>query len=120
VQALRNQVDALRKQLDAERQRPTVGSNNVRLNEQAAKFQDLLLQAGFAEDTYKLALSAVESARIDATRKQKSLVVIEPPGTPELAIYPRRVYNLVTLFVVCCLIYGVARLVVATVRDHLD
>lgn len=120
VQALRNQVDALRKQLDAERQRPTVGSNNVRLNEQAAKFQDLLLQAGFAEDTYKLALSAVESARIDATRKQKSLVVIEPPGTPELAIYPRRVYNLVTLFVVCCLMYGVARLVVATVRDHLD
>lgn len=120
VQALRNQVDALRKQLEAERQRATVGTGGGRLNEQAAQFQDLLLQAGFAEDAYKLALSAVESARIDATRKQKSLVVIEPPAKPELAVYPRRIYNLVTLFVVCCLLYGVARLAVATIRDHLD
>ena len=120
VQALRNQVEAVRKQLEAERQRATVGSGGGRLNEQAAQFQDLLLQAGFAEDAYKLALSAVESARIDATRKQKSLVVIEPPTKPELAIYPRRIYNLVTLFVVCCLLYGVARLAVATIRDHLD
>jgi capsular polysaccharide transport system permease protein len=120
VQALRNQVDALRKQLEAERSRATNGQRDVRLNEQAARFQDLMLRAGFAEDAYKLALSAVENARIDATRKLKSLVVIESPHQPEEAIYPRRLYNLVTLFIVCCLLYGLTRLIVATIREHQD
>jgi capsular polysaccharide transport system permease protein len=62
----------------------------------------------------------VESARIEATRKLKSLVVVEPPVLPEIAEYPRRWYNLATLLVVCCLIYGVVSLVVATIRDHQD
>lgn len=118
VQALRGQIDALRKQLEAERLRSTGSGSSERLNELAAQFRDLTLQAGFAEDAYKLALSAVENTRIDATRKLKSLVVIEPPTLPEEPLYPRRFYNLATLFIVCCLVYAVTRLVVATIRDH--
>ncbi|WP_019562181.1 MULTISPECIES: hypothetical protein [Caldimonas] len=122
VQTLRNQVEALRKQLEAERLRATStdGPKDARLNEQAARFQDLLLRAGFAEDAYKLALAAVENARIDASRKLKSLVVIESPSRPEEALYPRRLYNLVTLFIVCCLLYGITRLIVATIQEHQD
>lgn len=120
IQTLRNQVQATTRQLDAESRRVTQGQNDGRLNEQAARFQDLTLQAGFAEDAYRLALTAVENARIDATRKLKSLVVIEPPGQPETAAYPRRLYNIVTLLIVCCLLYGVARLAVATIREHQD
>ena len=121
VRAARTRVESLKTQLDAERKRATAkGKNEARLNELAARFQDLRLKAGFAEDAYKLALSAVENARIDATRKIKSLVVIEPPSKPERALYPRRVYDLVTLLIVCLLIYGVARLVIATIRDHQD
>lgn len=120
VQAVRSQVEALRKQLEAERQRATVGTGNERLNQLAAQFRDLMLQAGFAEDAYKLALTAVENTRIDATRKLKSLVVIEPPAVPEEPRYPRRFYSLATLFVLCCVLYGVTRLVVATIRDHQD
>ncbi|WP_281915845.1 capsular biosynthesis protein [Caldimonas thermodepolymerans] len=120
VQALKGRIAATKAQLEAERRRSTVGSNSERLNELAAKFRDLSLQARFAEDAYKLALSAVENARIDATRKIKSLVVIESPAKPEIAEYPRRIYNLATLFIVCCLLYGVTRLVIATIRDHQD
>lgn len=119
VQALQHQVQALQTQLDAEQLRTTAGGDE-RLNAQAAQFQDLILQAGFAQDAYKLALTSVESARIDAIRKVKSLVVIEPPAKPELALYPRRVYNLFTLLIVCCLLYGLTRLVVATIREHQD
>lgn len=121
VRAARSRVDSLKSQLDSERRRATTsGKNADRLNELAARFQDLTLQAGFAEDAYKLALSAVENARIDATRKVKSLVVIEPPSKPETALYPRRAYNLVTLFVLCCLVYAITRLALATIRDHQD
>lgn len=121
VRAARSRVDALRNQLDEERKRATTrNANEGRLNELAARFQDLKLQAGFAEDAYKLALAAVENARIDATRKVKSLVVIETPSEPQTAFYPRRAYNLLTLFVLCCLVYAIARLAIATIRDHQD
>ncbi|PPE69728.1 capsular biosynthesis protein [Caldimonas thermodepolymerans] len=120
VKALRSQINALRQQIDEERLRATAGKNGDRINAVAAEFHDLQLQVGFAEDAYKLALAAVESARIEATRKLKSLVVVEPPVLPEIAEYPRRWYNLATLLVVCCLIYGVVSLVVATIRDHQD
>jgi len=120
VQALRNQTHALRSQLDAERRRATAGKGDTPLNQLAADFEGLKLQAVFAEDAYKLALTAVENARIEATRKIKSLVVIEPPAKPESAEYPRRLYNLITLLVVCSLLYAIARLVVATIREHQD
>jgi capsular polysaccharide transport system permease protein len=120
VKALRSQVGALRSQLGTEHLRATAGQGGERLNALAAEFQDLKLQAGFAEDAYKLALTAVESARIEATRKVKSVVVIEPSSKPESAAYPRRLYNLVTLLIVCTLLYAVASLVVATIREHQD
>lgn len=120
IKALRSQLDATRSQLDIERLRATSGRTGQRLNTLAAEFQALILQAGFAEDSYKLALAAVENTRIEASRKLKSLVVIEPPSLPETAQYPRRLYNLVTLAVISLLLYGIARLVIATIREHQD
>jgi capsular polysaccharide transport system permease protein len=120
VKALRSQLDATRAQLNVERLRATSGRAGERLNVLAADFQELVLQASFAEDAYKLALGAVENARIEASRKLKSLVVIEPPALPQTAQYPRRIYNLATLAIVCLLLYGIARLVIATIREHQD
>ncbi len=115
--ALKNQIDALKSQLTKERKR-LASREGERLNTLAAEFHNLTLDAGFAEDTYKLSLAAVENARIEASRKLKSLVVIESPTLPEKAIYPRQFYNLLTLFIVLLLVYGIVRLVMATIEDH--
>jgi capsular polysaccharide transport system permease protein len=120
IKALRSQIDATRAQLDIERLRATAGTSNLRLNALTADFQELMAQASFAQDTYKLALAALENARIDASRKVKSLIVIEPPSKPETARYPRRIYNLLTLLIISTLLYGIVRLVLATVREHID
>jgi len=120
VQALSKQLEATRSQLKVEQTRSISGERNTAINALAAEFQDLKVALGFAEDTYKLSLTALESARIDSIRKVKSLVVIEPPSHPEKAIYPRTFYNLITLLIVCSLLYGIVRLVVATVREHQD
>lgn len=119
VVAAKNQVAALKAQLQEERGR-VAGAGNGRLNTLAAQFQDFLLDAGFAEDSYKLALAAVESTRIEASRKVKGVVVVETPTLPETAEYPRRFYNLITLLVALILIYGITRLVIATLHDHRD
>lgn len=121
VKALRGRIAALNKQIDTERTRATSdGQRGSRLNQLALDFQGLQLQAEFARDAYKLALAAVENARIDATRRIKSLVVVEPPSRPETAEYPLVGYNLATLLAICMLTYAIVRLVLATIREHLD
>ncbi|MFO1207542.1 MAG: capsular biosynthesis protein, partial [Burkholderiales bacterium] len=91
-----------------------------RLNELALEFKALELQAEIALDAYKAALAAVEASRIEASRKLKALVVIEPPTLPERADYPRRWYNFVTLLVGCLLLLAVVRLVISTIQEHQD
>lgn len=121
VQAMASRIAALQLQIDAERNRATaVGKSGDRINALAIDFQGLQLQAEFAQDAYKLALGAIESARIDATRKIKSLTVIEPPSLPQTAEYPRRAYNLATALAICVLLYAIIRLVLATIREHQD
>jgi capsular polysaccharide transport system permease protein len=121
VAAMRERIAAIKKQIDTESERATtVGKGGTRLNQLALEYQALELQAEFARDGYKLALAAVENARIDATRKIKSLVVIEPPSLPETAEYPLVAYNMATLFAICVLLYAIVRLVLATIREHLD
>lgn len=130
VSALKSRIDALQRQIDEERRRATASGNNssngtndksgARLNALAIDFQGLQLQAEFAKDAYKLALGAVENARIDATRKLKSLIVVEPPSLPETAEYPRIAYNLATLLAICVLLYAITQLVLATIREHQD
>ena len=121
VKALSGQIAAMRAQLEAERLRATgAGKRSDRLGELAIEFEGLKTKAEFALDAYKLALGAVENARIDATRKLKNLVVIEPATLPQTAEYPRRLYALATLLVACLLVYGIVRLVIATIREHQD
>lgn len=121
VRALRARIDAVRKQADAEAASATApGRRGERLAALAVEFQALQTQAEFAVDAYKLALAAVENARIDATRKLKSLVVIEPPSRPESPEFPRRLYAMATVFAASLLVYAIARLVLATIREHQD
>jgi capsular polysaccharide transport system permease protein len=63
---------------------------------------------------------ALETARIESTRKLKSLVLVETPALPETAEYPRRLYTLLTLLMGLILIYGIGRLILATIEDHIE
>lgn len=119
VVSLKAQAAALRLQAERESRgatQPAQGS----LNRLAVEFHELKARAGFAEDAYKVALATVENARLEASRKVRSLVVIEPPTRAETAEYPRRVYNLLTLLMASLLVYATVRLAVATVNEHRD
>lgn len=121
VRALRGRIAALDKQIAAERARATTDDKHgERINKLTLDFQQLQLQVELSRDAYKLALATVENSRIEATRQLKNLVVIEPPSLPETAEYPQTAYNLGTMFVVCLLLYAITRLVLATIREHLD
>ncbi len=119
VVAERNQINALEKQIQAEKARLS-GHQGGKLNDLVARFEDIQMDLDFATDLYRSSLTALEAARVEASRKLKHLVVIQSPLLPDEALYPRRLYMLTTVWVFLALLYGIGRLTVATIKDHSD
>lgn len=120
VRQQKTKIAAIERQLQDEKKRLVSPSDGDQLNVVAAKYQNLMIDAGIAEESYKLAVTALENARIEASKKIRSLVTVVSPSLPQRAIYPDRLYNLATLLVLLLLLYGVARFVIATIEDHRD
>lgn len=118
VQALQAQIAGIRQQLQSESRRGVTNEGGVSLNVLAGEYQALLAEFEFVSDAYRGALTALETARIESTRKLKSLVLVESPALPESAEYPRRIYTLFALLMGLTLVYGIGRLIVTTIEDH--
>lgn len=118
VKALQAQIVGIRQQLQTEHLRGVTNEGGQSLNILAGEYQELLAELEFKMDAYRGALTALETARIESTRKLKSLVLVESPALPESAEYPRRIYTLFALLMGLSLLYGIGRLIVATIEDH--
>lgn len=119
VISVQARVDALNKQLEQEKSRLT-GVDKDAMNEVTARYMDVQTQAALAADLYKSGLISLEQARVEAYRKLKHLLVVSQPTLAEDAEYPRRLYNLATIGVLLCLLYGLVVMGLATLREHQD
>ncbi|WP_246842238.1 sugar transporter [Leclercia sp. W6] len=119
VISVQARVNALSGQLEQEKARLT-GVDKDAMNEVTARYMDLQTQATLAADLYKSGLISLEQARVEAYRKLKFLLVVSQPTLAEEAEYPRRLYNLTTIGVLLCLLYGLIVMGLATLREHQD
>jgi len=119
IVALKAKIGSLEHQLLIERQK-LVGDKSNNFSEVNARHADLLLDLGFATDLYKGSLMSLEQARIEAYRKLKYLVVVDSPSLAEKAVFPRRMYNIVSVLVVLLLFYGAMKITWATILEHRD
>ena len=119
VISVKARTEALTEQLAQEKARLT-GTDQNAMNEVTARYMDVQTQATLAADIYKTGLISLEQARVEAYRKLKHLLVISQPTLAEDAEYPRRLYNLATIGVILCLLYGLIVMGLATLREHQD
>lgn len=117
VVSLRSQITAVEEQIVQEQTKLT-SPNTTKLNRQAVQFETIKADVDFATELYKLSLSSLEKARLEAFKKMKNLIVISTPYKAEEALYPRRAYIIWTSLVLLLIFYGFVRLVMAVVRDH--
>ena len=120
VQQKRQQITSVEQELEIERNRLTSTQTAQSLNVIASEYRELLIDAAIAEEGYKFAVTAVENARIEATKQLRALLVVVSPNLPEDPTYPKRLYNLVALLIGLLMLYGILRFVVATIHDHRD
>ncbi|WP_298017974.1 Wzz/FepE/Etk N-terminal domain-containing protein [uncultured Castellaniella sp.] len=120
VRTKQTEIRALEQQLAVENKRLLSDQGQNNLNVVAAQFRKLEVDGKIAEETYKLSVVALQSARIEASKKIRSLVTVVSPNLPDEALYPRRLYNLFTLLIVLLLVYGITRFIIASIEDHRD
>ena len=75
IVAVEAQMAGIREQLDTERRDSVTNATGESLNVIAGQYQELLAELEFMSDAYKSALAGLEAARIESTRKLKSLVL---------------------------------------------
>ncbi|MFN7065706.1 MAG: capsule biosynthesis protein [Aquificaceae bacterium] len=115
VQAVKNQIEALRKQVEKEKSKLVGGQA---LNKVALEYLNLRFKVEFLTDVYKATLSAFESTRVEASRKIKNLVIVASPNLPEEALYPKRARNIAIAFILLFLAYGIVSIILNIIREH--
>ncbi|WP_395344572.1 lipopolysaccharide biosynthesis protein [Ningiella sp. W23] len=127
VVKVQEELTSLRRQLISERDRltnagngsPDSAHNNADLgvNDIVAKFSDYKIDLEFALQAYTASKVILETTRVEAYQQLKYLVMVETPTLPEDSKYPRVLYNLALLFVCLVIVFGIAKLIIATADE---
>lgn len=118
VIAAKRQIDALQRQIEQERQKQVSKSGQDALNDQLVAYSRKELELQISTDLYTNGLKTLEAVRLEASRQVKHLVRVSAPTLPDGAERPRKLYDLVLLFVVLNAVYLIGTLLAATIRDH--
>lgn len=119
VVAVRQQIAAVDGELARERGRAASNAPGA-LNRSADAFRQLEQEAQFSQGLYQTTLAALEKGRITAMQAMKQVSVIQSPTLPEYPARPRRFVNTLVFTLAAFLTAGIALLLVAVVRDHID
>jgi capsular polysaccharide transport system permease protein len=113
---LDRRISAFAAQLDGERTRMAGQSGS--LAPKVGEYEQLALKRDLAVKTVESAVASLESARIDARRKQLYLERVVSPNLPDKATRPRRWRDVLTVFVATLVAYAILSLVLAGLREH--
>jgi len=83
-----------------------------------AQYQQLLMDREFAKEQLASAMSSLQTARNMALRQDLYLEVVSKPNLPDVAMEPKRFYNILSVLAVTLLLWGAWNLFIAGVKEH--
>jgi capsular polysaccharide transport system permease protein len=118
IRALTSREDSLRNAISTEASKVT--SANGSFSARAPNFERLALDVEFADKQLGIALAELETARSEALQKQLYLERLVQPNIPDKAMEPRRIRSIFSVVLFGLISWGVASLMVASIREHAD
>lgn len=119
TKALQTRLKAVESQLDQEKQRLAgLRSQEDNLNAVVGEYEDLTIEAEFAQKQLVTAMSALESARVHEVAKSRYVVAFQQPTLPDESLYPRPFLFTAYVFVGALLLLGLGSLITASIREH--
>lgn len=116
VRLIKTRIASLEKLINEERTKITGTDNSVA--SALGEYERLDVQRLLAEKTLASAFTSLEAARLEAQRQQLYLETISQPNLADYPLYPRRLVSFATVVMTCLLTYGIAWLLVVSVREH--
>jgi capsular polysaccharide transport system permease protein len=116
VPLFRTRIVSLDRLVAEQRTKITGDSNSVAAAE--TEYERLDEARKLAETELASAYKSLEAARLDAQRQELFLETIARPNLPDFPLYPKRVVSFSMVLASCLLAYGIAWLLVASVREH--
>ena len=118
VALLKNKIVNLTSQIASETAK--VSGSNTSLAQKSSKYEQLILERDFAGKQLAAALASLESARNEALRKHLYLERISQANTPDVALEPRRIRSVLTVFLLGLIVWGIFSMLIAGIREHND
>ena len=119
VRGLEKRLAALETQLKAEKARIAGATQEAStLNAWVSQFESLTIENEFAQKQLVSAMTALEQARAMALTKTQYIVPIQQPTLPDESRYPRTWIFTLCAFFGFFFLYGMVRLIVASIREH--
>ena len=116
IPLIRTRLASLEKLIAEQRAKMTGDSDSVATT--VADYERLDLQKLLGEKALASAFASLEAARLEAQRQQLFLEAITQPNLADYPLYPKRLASFATIVASCLLAYGIAWLLVASVREH--
>jgi capsular polysaccharide transport system permease protein len=116
IRLLRTRIASIEKLIADERAKITGGNESIATA--LSEYERLDVQRRLSEKILASALASLESARLQAQRQQLYLETIAQPNLADYPLYPRRIASFATVVATCLLAYGIAWLLIASVREH--
>ena len=117
VLAIADEARELQDQI-AQEKRSLVSSKGRNLNRRAADVVKLESEVTFATDTYKMALSSVEKARVESKRQQKFMALLSAPQMPEDPENSWRSKGFFTVLASCAVLLSLTKFVLGMQASH--
>jgi capsular polysaccharide transport system permease protein len=118
IGAMESRAQALRDAITSEAAKVTNARGSF--SARAPDFERLALDVEFADKQLGVALAGLETARSEAQQKQLYLERLVQPSLPDKAMEPRRIRTVIGIFLISIVVWGVASIVRASVREHTD
>jgi len=118
VKLLKQKIKNLQKQINIETSK-IVGRDDS-YSEKSSELKKLLLEEEYAGKQLLIALSSLGDARNEALRKQLYLERVSKANLPDIPLKPKRIKNIITVFILGLIAWGILSMLLAGIREHND
>lgn len=118
IPVLETTIASLHRQIQKAEQ--TVTGSGKSLASQDTQYQILNVNLMLSQALLESAVVSLEQARTTAQKQELYLETISSPNLPDAAEEPKRLEDILAVFIVCTMIWGVVRIIIGGIREHKD
>lgn len=118
IPVLQNRISSLSQQLADEVTK--IAGQDRSLATEASEYQSLVLNDQIAAKVLTTSVTSMEQAQAEARRKQTYIERIAQPSLPDRAGEPHRLRDIFATFILGLILWNIARMLNASIREHMD